>query len=118
MVFLINRTTQKPVLDHIRRAMHFTDRNEALLWLNRQELDTGDFVILSESDFYNQYRQLIENENKTRHNANMSDLRIFKVIAQGGHTTIVHARSKNKAKNAFCEFFGISEDAIREVEEL
>ena len=118
MVFLINRTTQKPVLDHIRRAMHFTDRNEALLWLNRQGLDPNDFIIWSESDFTRRYRQLIENENKTRHNANMSDLRIFKVIAQSGHTTIVHARSKNKAKNAFCEFFGISEDAIREVEEL
>ena len=118
MVFLINRTTQKPVLDHIRRAMHFTDRNEALLWLNRQGLDPNDFSIWSESDFTRRYRQLIENENKTRHNANMSDLRIFKVIAQSGHTTIVHARSKNKAKNAFCEFFGISEDAIREVEEL
>ena len=118
MVFLINRTTQKPVLDHIRRAMHFTDRNEALLWLNRQGLDPNDFSIWSESDFTRRYRQLIENENKTRQNANMSDLRIFKVVAQSGHTTIVHARSKSKAKNAFCEFFGISEDAIREVEEL
>ena len=118
MVFLINRTTQKPVLDHIRRAMHFTDRNEALLWLNRHGLDPNDFSIWSESDFTRRYRQLIENENKTRQNANMSDLRIFKVIAQSGHTTIVHARSKNKAKNAFCEFFGIREDAVREVEEL
>lgn len=118
MVFLINRTTQKPVLDHIRRAMHFTDRNEALLWLNRQGLDSEDFVIWSESDFYNQHKQLIENENKTRQNTNMSGLRIFKVVAQSGHTTIVHARSKSKAKNAFCEFFGISEDAVREVEEL
>ena len=118
MVFLINRTTQKPVLDHIRRAMHFTDRNEALLWLNRQELDTGDFVILSESDFTRRYRQLIENENKTRQNANMSEIGVFKVVSESGHTTIVHARSAKKAVKAFCEFFGVGIEAVVEVEEL
>ena len=118
MVFMMNAWTKKPVLDHLKRAMRFSDPADAHRWLDRQGLDSEDFVIWSESDFYNQHRQLIEKENKTRQNANMSDLRIFKVIAQSGHTTIVHARSKSKAKNAFCEFFGISEDAIREVEEL
>ena len=118
MVFMTNTRTKKPVLDHLKRAMRFSDPADAHRWLNRQGLDPNDFIIWSESDFTRRYRQLIENENKTRQNANMSDLRIFKVIAQSGHTTIVHARSKNKAKNAFCEFFGISEDAIREVEEL
>ena len=117
MVFMTNAGTKKPVLDHLKRAMRFSDPADAHRWLDRQGLDSEDFVIWSESDFYNQHRQLIESENKTRQNANMSDLRIFKVVAQSGHTTIVHARSKSKAKNAFCEFFGISEDAIREVEE-
>ena len=118
MVFMTNARTKKPVLDHLKRAMRFSDPADAHRWLDRHGLDSEDFVIWSESDFYNQHRQLIENENKTRQNANMRDLRIFKVIAQSGHTTIVHARSANEAKNAFCEFFGISEDAIREVEEL
>ena len=118
MVFMTNAWTKKPVLDHLKRAMCFSDPAYADRWLNRQGLDSEDFIIWSESDFTRRYRQLIENENKTRQNANVSDLRIFKVIAQSGHTTIVHARSKSKEKNAFCEFFGISEDEIREVEEL
>ena len=118
MVFLINRTTQKPVLDHIRRAMHFTGRNEALLWLNRQGLDPNDFIIWSESDFTRRYRQLIENENKTRQNANMSEIGVFKVVSESGHTTIVHARSAKNAVKAFCEFFGVGIEAVVEVEEL
>ena len=118
MVFMTNAWAKKPVLDHLKRAMRFSDPADAHRWLNRQGLDPNDFIIWSESDFYNQHRQLIENENKTRQNANMSEIGVFKVVSESGHTTIVHARSAKKAVKAFCEFFGVGIEAVVEVEEL
>ena len=51
------RTARKLVLDHIRRAMHFTDRNEALLWLNRQGLNTNEFKVICERCFKKRYER-------------------------------------------------------------
>ena len=118
MVFMTNARTKKPVLDHLKRAMRFSDPADADRWLNRQGLDPNDFIIWSESDFTRRYRQLIENENKTRQNANMSEIGVFKVVSESGHTTIVHARSAKNAVKAFCEFFGVGIEAVVEVEEL
>ena len=55
MVFVINAITNKPVLTSKRNALSFPDRNTALLWMNRQGIDTNEFKIVCERCFKKRY---------------------------------------------------------------
>ena len=59
MVFVINAITDKPVLTVKRNALSFPDRNTALLWMNRQELDTNEFRIICERCFKKRYARKV-----------------------------------------------------------